>query len=82
MPPATPTYQAPDITAWTPEEIYRWLCVVEDRLLTKQEREKAYLDRRAGRGVRTPTDEVFEADQCLETDLLALLDLLKKELTP
>jgi hypothetical protein len=44
------------------------------RLLAKQRRERAYLDRRASRGVHTPTDDAYEEDQRLEADLLVLLD--------
>ena len=64
----------------TPDEIWSWL---EDRRLAlqrKRQREHAYLSRRASRGVRTPTDEAYEADQELEADLLHLLDDLLEHL--
>nr|MBA2680535.1 hypothetical protein [Ktedonobacteraceae bacterium] len=38
-----------------------------------------YLDRRAQRGTHTPTDDAYEADQQLETELLALLERLLEE---
>lgn len=41
-----------------------------------QQRERDYLDRRAARGAHTPTDDAYEADQGLETELLLLLDEL------
>jgi hypothetical protein len=41
-------------------------------------RERAYLDRRAARGICTPTDEAYETDQLLEADLVALLDEYKR----
>jgi len=46
------------------------------RLLVKQQRERAYLERRAACDLHTPTDDAYAADQCLETDLLRLLDRL------
>jgi hypothetical protein len=58
-----------------------------DRLRRKQQRERAYLDRRASRGTRTPTDEAYEADQVLLEEVLSVLDeiyqgLLKEMTTP
>jgi hypothetical protein len=46
---------------------------LQTRLLAKQKREKAYLDRRATRGTHTPTDEAYEADQALEDELLEMI---------
>ena len=57
-------------------ERQRYLRDLHMRLSQKRVRERAYLDRRAKRGVQTPTDEVYEADQQLETELLALLEKL------
>ena len=54
----------------------RVLADLRGRLLVKQQRERAYLERRAARGISTPTDDAYEADQLLETDLLRLLDRL------
>jgi hypothetical protein len=56
------------------DEARRWLAGVRARLVQKMARERAYLDRRATRGMHTPTDEAYEADQLLEAELLALLD--------
>ena len=58
------------------DELQRYLRDLHIRLSQKQARERAYLDQRARRGVQTPTDEVYEADQQLETELLALLEKL------
>jgi len=64
----------------SPEEIRAWLQQTRAALLRKMQRERAYLQRRARRGVRTPTDEAYEADQELEADLLALLDEMEQGL--
>jgi hypothetical protein len=81
-PPAqvTLTYHKP-MTAMTREEAQTWITGIRTRLLRKQERERAYLDRRAARGTHTPTDEAYEADQLLENDLVAILDDLLQGLT-
>ncbi len=50
------------------------------RLRAKRARERAYLDRRAARGTRTPTDEAYESDQKLEDELIAVLDNLESGL--
>lgn len=55
-----------------------WISTRRMQLLKKQARERAYLDRRAARGAHTPTDEVYEADAILETELLEALDLLER----
>jgi hypothetical protein len=47
---------------------------LKQRLEVKKQRERAYLDRRAARGAHTPTDEAYERDQELETELIALLE--------
>ena len=62
----------------TPVEALAHIGTIRARLVAKQTRERAYLDRRAARGTHTPTDDVYEADQELETDLLALLDGLEQ----
>ena len=64
----------------TPNEMRRWLHDTRLALQRKMQREQAYLSRRARRGVRTPTDEAYEADQELEADLLALLEELEQHL--
>lgn len=58
----------------TPDEGVMYLEQLKDRLTRKQQRERNYLDRRAARGTRTPTDEAYESDQVLEQELLTLLD--------
>jgi hypothetical protein len=63
----------------TTEEGIAWLIGMKERLERKQQRERNYLDRRAKRGTYTPTDEAYEQDQVLETELLALLDGLIKQ---
>jgi hypothetical protein len=66
----------------TPDESTLYLGQLMDRLSQKQQRERDYLDRRAKRGTRTPTDELYEQDQVLEDELLALLsDLLMEKQT-
>jgi len=51
---------------------------LKERLTRKQQRERNYLNRRAARGTRTPTDEAYESDQVLEQELLTLLDDLHR----
>lgn len=63
----------------TTEEGIAWLIGMKERLERKQQRERNYLDRRAARGRTTPTDEMYEQDQLLEDELLALLDGLIKQ---
>ena len=62
----------------TPAEGRIWIQGVRERLQQKMQRERAYLDRRAARGVSTPTDEAYENDQRLEAELLALLEGLER----
>lgn len=62
------------------DEGKRWLAGMRTRLAQKMVRERAYLDRRAARRTHTPTDEVYEADQLLEAELLALLDELMQRM--
>ena len=64
----------------THEEIRAWIAQTKEALTRKMRRERAYLDRRAARGVRTPTDEAYEQDQFLEADLLALLGEMEHDL--
>ena len=61
------------------DEARAWVHELRGRLQLKQARERNYLERRAKRGVRTPTDEAYEADQDLENDLLAILEHLERE---
>ena len=53
---------------------------MRDRLARKQQRERDYLDRRANRGIHTPTDEAYEQDRALEVELLMLLGELAERL--
>jgi hypothetical protein len=62
------------INAMTPQELRAWIAATRTALQQKMARERANLDRRAARGMSTPTDQAYEADQLLEADLLALLD--------
>jgi hypothetical protein len=64
----------------TPQEGMAWIASLRARLLRKQQRERAYLDRRAARGTHTPTDEAYENDQVLESELITFLDELAERL--
>lgn len=68
----------PPLDQMTQEEIRTWLFQTREALQRKMQRERAYLHRRASRGIRTPTDEVYKQDQLLEADLLALLQEIIK----
>lgn len=68
------------ITAMSPDEVRAWIRATRVALRRKQQRERAYLDRRARRGTSTLTDEAYEQDQLLEADLLALLDEMEASL--
>ncbi len=63
------------------EELRSWVRQTREALQKKMQREQAYLARRASRSVRTPTDEVYEADAVLEADLLAMLDEMEQILS-
>lgn len=63
-----------------PEELRHWIQTMRLALQRKMQREQAYLSRRARRGVHTPTDAAYEADQELEADLLLLLDEMTQRL--
>jgi hypothetical protein len=64
----------------TPEEGIAWIASLRERLVRKQQRERDYLNRRAARGTRTPTDEAYENDQVLESELITFLDELAERL--
>ena len=68
------------LSCMSAEEVRAWVQQTRAALLRKMQRERAYLERRARRGVWTPTDEACEADQELEADLLALLDEMEQGL--
>jgi hypothetical protein len=63
------------------DELRSWVRQTREALQKKMQREQAYLARRASRGVRTPTDEAYEADAVLEADLLAMLDEMEQILS-
>jgi hypothetical protein len=54
--------QRPDVSQMSKEELLVWIRMTHAALQKKMARERAYLDRRALRGTRTPTDEAYEAD--------------------
>lgn len=60
--------------AMSSTERVAYLESLREELSKKQQRERAYLDRRAKRGTHTPTDEDYEADQVLESKILAVFD--------
>jgi len=62
------------------DELQTWIRMTRFALQKKLARERAYLDRRAARGTHTPTDEAYEADQPLLSDLIALLDEMEASL--
>jgi hypothetical protein len=66
--------QRPAVSQMSKEELLVWMRTTRAALQKKMARERTYLDRRASRGTRTPTDEAYEADQGLLADLIALLD--------
>ncbi len=70
----------PPLKQMTPDEVRAWLEQTRQALQRKMQREREYLDRRARRGVHTPTDEAYEQDQLLEADLLRLLDEMEETL--
>ena len=82
--PRTPGTQAAvartPLNQMTPDELCTWIGATRRALTHKQARERAYLDRRAERGTHTPTDDVYEQDQHLLADLLAMLDEMEHTL--
>ena len=68
------------LTDLSPEEMLAWIREKRDALQQKMQRERAYLARRATRGIHTATDAAYEADQLLEADLLTLLDAFDQHL--
>lgn len=77
VPSQTPGKPLADLSR---EESLAYLASLRSRLIAKQARERAYLDRRASRGTHTPTDEVYEQDQVLEAEIIALFDQMLSEL--
>ena len=78
--PARPTFQprpnAVPLATLTLAEQLAQIDNLRTRLGQKRQREQDYLDRRAARGTRTPTDEAYERDAMLEHELMEALDLL------
>lgn len=64
----------------TPDEVRTWIHATRRALEQKQARERAYLDRRARRGIHTPIDDAYEQDQLLLADLLTMLDEMEVNL--
>ncbi len=62
-------------------EARAWIQQTREHLQQKIQREQAYLERRAVQGIRTSTDEAYENDLMLETDLLLLLDELEQNVS-
>ena len=71
----------PPLDRMTLDELRSWVRQTRAVLQQKMQREQAYLVRRASRGVRTPTDEAYEADAVLEADLLKMLDEMEQFLS-
>lgn len=71
-----PTRKRPSLDEMTEEEARAYVQELRTRLLHKQQRERAWLDRCARHGVQTRTDDDYERDQDLESELVALLDKL------
>jgi hypothetical protein len=71
----------PPLREMAPEELHAWIQDTRARLTRKMARERTYLDRRAARGTYTLTDEAYEEDLQLETDLLAMLDEMEQVLS-
>ena len=86
--PTTPSYTPPVGTFTTHKRFDEmtkgegqvWLQGLRERLEHKMQRERDYLDRRAARGMHTPTDEAYKQDQQLEAELVALLAGLEQGL--
>jgi hypothetical protein len=76
---STLTYHKPP-TELTPDEALNWIRDLKSRLAQKMRRERDYLDRRAGRGTHTPTDDAYEADQVLEAEIMGLLETIEHDI--
>jgi hypothetical protein len=79
--PAQSRRVRPSLDRMSLDELRSWVRQTREALQKKMQREQAYLARRASRGVRTPTDETYEADAVLEADLLAMLDEMEQILS-
>ena len=79
--PGTPgTVARTPLNQMTPDELCTWIHATRHALKHKQARVCAYLDRRADQRTHTPTDDVYEQDQRLLADLLAMLDEMERTL--
>ncbi|HEY6410646.1 MAG TPA: hypothetical protein VIY29_24605 [Ktedonobacteraceae bacterium] len=79
--PSTPATQPrKPLNRMTPDEVCAWIHATRRALEQKHARERAYLDRRADHGIHTPTDDVYEQDQQLLADLLAMLNEMESSL--
>jgi hypothetical protein len=71
-----PMRKRPSLDEMSEEEARAYVHELRTRLQHKQQRERAWLDRRARKGVHMRTDDDYEADQQLEYELVALLEKL------
>ena len=71
---ARQSIQRPPVSQMSEEELHAWIHTTRAALHKKLARERNYLERRARQSTHTPTDELYEADQELLADLIALLD--------
>ena len=55
---ATP--KRPPLHQMAPDELQTWIRTTRAALQKKLARERAYLDRRAARGIHTPTDDAYD----------------------
>ena len=76
----TPEEPRKPLNQMAPDEIRAWIRTTRYTLTQKKARERAYLDRRTRRGIHTPIDDVYEQDQRLLADLLAMLDEMESTL--
>jgi hypothetical protein len=77
VPSSAPASSMAPLAALSLADQLAWIADRRAKLRQKQDRERAYLDRRAARGTHTPTDDAYEADALLENDLFEALDLLE-----
>ena len=78
----TPNVGRPPLFEMSDEQLVTWIQATRAALRQKMQREHNYLERRAARGIHTPTDDAYEHDQVVEADLLALLDEMAASLAP
>ena len=78
----TPSVGRPPLGEMSDEQLGTWIQATRAALRQKMQREHNYLERRAARGIHTPTDDAYEHDQVVEADLLTLLDEMAARLAP